>query len=78
MQVLHKPGALDKHAAAPAGRVKHRALFRLQDIGNQRDQGDRREKLPAVMRLLVGKLREEIFINPSKNIAVNLFKFFRI
>ena len=62
--------ALHEHAARAAGRVEHAAVVRLDDVDDGLDQRHRRKELALVMRLLVGELSEEVFVDASEHVAV--------
>src|SRR5688572_10913232 len=69
---LHKVSALYEHAARAASRVKNFAVIRLQHIHNQLHQRHRGEKFTAIVRALISKLGEKVFVNATKDIACGL------
>ena len=70
----HGAGALHEHAAGAARRVEHGAALRVQHVGDQRHQRDGREELTAVVRLLVGELGEEVFVDAPEDVALDPFQ----
>ena len=70
VHALDEVRALHEHPARAAGRVEHPAVVRLDDVDDGLDQGDRREELAAVMRLLVGELGEEVLVDTPEHVAV--------
>ena len=70
VQPFDKVCALHEHAARAAGRVEHLAMLRLDDVDDYLDKRDGRKKLPAVVRLLIRKLRQEVLIDAPKDVSV--------
>ena len=49
-------------------------MIRFDDIDDHLDDRDRREKLAAVVRLEIGELRQEIFVDAPEDVAVRFLK----
>ena len=72
--LLDDARALHEHAAGTTGRIQHGAALGVEHMGNQRDQRDGGEELAAVVRLLVGELGEEVFVDAPEDIAGDLLQ----
>ena len=68
VQALHEMRTLHEHAAGAAGRVEHDAACRFDDVGDQRDQGDRGKELAVVVGLQVGELGQEVFVDAAEDV----------
>ncbi len=75
---FHEMGALDEHAAGAAGRIQHHAPFRLQHVGDERNQGNRCEEFAVVVGLQVRELGQEILVNPAEHVSAGVPKLLRI
>jgi hypothetical protein len=75
---LDEAGTLDEHTAGTAGRVQNGAPFGFEDVGDERDQRNRCEKLAGVVGFLVGELGEEVLIDATKYIAGDTLEFIRV
>ena len=69
---LDELGALDEHAARPAGRVVDPAVERLDDLDDQPDDRVRREELAAEAALARGEVGEEVLVDQPERIAGQL------
>ena len=47
-------------------------------MGDQRDQGERREELAAVVCLLVGELGQEVFVDAAEDVAGDTLQLVRV
>ena len=72
--LLDDARTLHEHAAGAAGRVQHRAALGVEHVGDQRDEGDGRKELAAVVGLLVGELGEEVFVDAAEDITGDLLQ----
>ena len=69
---LDELGALDEHAARPAGRVVDPAVERLDDLDDQPDDRVRREELAAEPALARGEVGEEVLVDQPERVAGQL------
>lgn len=69
---LHEVGALHKHAARAAGRIKNPPMERLDHFNDERDQGCRRVKLSTFLLFGHSELPEEVLIDPAEDIPVEI------
>ncbi len=72
--MLHKVAGLDEHPAAAAGRVQKDALLWLQNADDHLYQGLGGEEHPVVLGDVLGKLVEEILVNPTDHIAPHIIQ----
>ena len=66
VQSFDEVGALHEHASRSTGRVEHTAIVGFDYVDDHLDERNRREEFPTVVRLLVGKLGQEVFIDAPK------------
>ena len=53
-------------------------MARLDDVDDHLHQRDRREKLAAIVRALIGELGEEVFVDATEDVATSLLQFVRV
>ena len=68
MPLLHPPSTLHKHSPGATCRIQHRTADGLNNVGDQRDQGDGGEKFAPVMGFLIRELGQEVFVDPAEDI----------
>src|SRR3989344_9385347 len=63
---------LHKHTAGAASRIVNPSLIRLNDFYNELDDTCRRKKFASARAIRKRKFPEEIFVDSSKSIALNV------
>jgi len=67
--ILDEVARLHEHAARAAGRIENDAVIGLDDVDDGLDDRGWREELAIVMRALLRKLREEVFVDAAEHVA---------
>src|SRR5271168_3035740 len=67
--VLDKMARLHEHPARAAGGVENDAVVGLDDIDDSLDDRGRRKELAIIVRALLRKLGEEVFMDTTKYVA---------
>ena len=65
-------GALDEHAARPAGGVQHAAVERFENFHDEPDDGVRREELAAALAFLSCEVGEEVLVDQAERVTAEL------
>ena len=72
--VVDKLGALDEHTPGAAGGVQDASLEGFDNFDNQPNEGGRREELAAALSFGHGEIAEEVFVDFSESVALNLHR----
>lgn len=60
---------LHEHATRTAGWIEDRSTLGIEDVGDQRDQRNRRKEFAAIVCLLIGELGEEVLIDAPEHVT---------
>ncbi len=67
--VLDEMARLYEHAARAARRIENDPMVRFDDVDDGLHDRGRRKELAIVVRALLGKLGEEVFVDASEDVA---------